>query len=119
MADTWGSGFERRKVCGTYSPGVQPNGHIQFGRADVSRSPNPTRVPAPGVSRKSLAANFCVSRKPANQSLFRRSAVYRANPNAQIFSGRLLVSMLVPPFFAEVLRRARTRVTGKRRPQAC
>ena len=96
------------------------NRMVIFGSGERTYHGHPTPLACPpGASRKSLAANFCVSRKPANQSLFRRSAVYRANPNAQVISRHLLMSMLMPPLFAEALRRARTRVTGKKRPQAC
>ena len=96
------------------------NRMVIFGSGERTYHGHPTPLACPpSASRKSLAANFCVSRKPANQSLFRRSAVYRANPNAQVMPGRLLMYMLMPPLFAEAIRRARTRVTGKKRPQAC
>lgn len=80
--------------------------------------PTPLDCP-PGFSRKSLAANFCVSRRPDYQSAFRRSAVYRVNRGRQVMSARLLSSMLMPPIVAEALRRARGRASKKETVQAC
>ena len=80
--------------------------------------PTPLACP-PGFSRKSLAANFCVSRMPDYQTAFRRSAVYKVNRSRQVMSARLLSSMLMPPIVAEALRRARGRASGKEAPKAC
>ena len=69
--------------------------------------PSPLTCP-PGVGRKSLAANYCMSRHPEHQSRFRRSAIYRANPQrSRRVSAGLLAEMWVPPIVAETLRRAR------------
>jgi 2-oxoglutarate-Fe(II)-dependent oxygenase superfamily protein len=72
--------------------------------------PAPLACPE-GYSRKSLAANFCTSRRPDQQAQFRRSAVYRANgmkPTSSV-SPKLLLSMFTPPIVSEVLRRARAK----------
>lgn len=67
--------------------------------------PLPLRCPE-GVGRKSLAANFCLSRRPQHQTRFRRSAVYKANPSHRL-SPNLLAQMLTPPIISEQLRRAK------------
>src|SRR5581483_5644841 len=62
----------------------------------------------PGNGRKSIAANFCVSRRPEHQCQFRRSAVYVANAlRPRRMSASSLASMWTPPVIAEGLRRAK------------
>ncbi len=72
--------------------------------------PSPLSCPA-GLGRKSLAANFCVSRHPEHQTQFRRSAIYRANPErSRRVSIGLLAEMWMAPIVAETLRRARSKL---------
>lgn len=96
------------------------NRMVIFSSGERTYHGHPTPLACPsGASRKSLAANFCLSRRPPSQSVFRRSAVYRANLDTRRLSARLLTSMLMPPLLAEGLRRARARAAGKKPPQAC
>lgn len=71
--------------------------------------PLPLACPV-GMSRKSLAANFCTSRRPEQQAAFRRSAVYRSNGMKPYrLSPKTLISMFTPPVVSETLRRARAK----------